>query len=196
MRCLRSGLKEAGGDGKGMVEEWKDIVGFGGVYQISDHGNVRSFHSGEWQPVRPGWCGSTDHKYDRVWLHGPTGRIYPLVHRLVAAHFVPNAEGVEMVDHIDGDSRNNHVSNLRWATRQQNNINCASRRGSSSAYKGVSWHKPVGKWVAQIQLDGRQHHLGCFDDERDAARAYNEAARRLHGDFARLNVIPDDEPST
>lgn len=119
------------------------------------------------------------------------GRVKLLVHRIAAAHFLPNPDGAEMVDHIDNIPTNNHVTNLRWASRQENNRNRVSQRGSTSAFKGVSWHKPRAKWVANYGLDGRQHHIGYFTNERDAARAYNVAVRELHGEFARLNDLGD-----
>lgn len=57
-----------------------------------------------------------------------------------------------------------------------------------SGYKGVRWHKRDKKWVAQITLEGTRTHLGYFDSASDAARAYDEAAKQLHGPFAKTNL--------
>ncbi len=97
-----------------------------------------------------------------------------------------------MVDHIDNNPKNNYVTNLRWASRQENCRNRVPNRGSSSSFKGVCWSKVCAKWKATCQRDGRAHHLGFFDSERDAARAYADAVRDLHGAFARLNDVGDD----
>ena len=79
--------------------------------------------------------------------------------------------------------------NCRWVTRQQNNMNTRSRKGSTSKYKGVSWSKVANKWVVQIKVDGNRKYLGCFIDEIEAAMAYNTAATTLFGKFAHLNTL-------
>jgi hypothetical protein len=92
------------------------------------------------------------------------------------------------VDHINGDKTDNRRENLRLCTNAQNLRNGKSR-GGASKYKGVSFHKQNKNWVASIMVDGMAKHIGSFAREEDAARAYNDAAMMLHGDFARLNVI-------
>jgi hypothetical protein len=95
----------------------------------------------------------------------------------------PSAE----VDHIDRDRVNNRLSNLREASRRENNLNTRSRSGTTSQYRGVKRRASAAKWIAQIQIDGRKEHLGTFADEAEAARAYDAAARLRHGAYANLN---------
>ncbi len=91
-----------------------------------------------------------------------------------------------LVDHVDGDRLNNTRSNLRLATPSQNGAHSASRP-RRSGFRGVYSHRPTGRWIAQMSIDGRVRHLGIYDGPEDAARAYDAAVRRQWGAFARTN---------
>lgn len=92
------------------------------------------------------------------------------------------------VDHRDRDGLNNRRANLRLATNSQNRANSKKRAdGVTSPYRGVHLHKRLGKWAAQIRVDGDHRHLGVFAAAEDAARVYDAAAFAAWGDFARLN---------
>lgn len=97
-------------------------------------------------------------------------------------------ENRKFVDHINGDGLDNRRCNLRTCTNTQNQWNQQVRIGSSR-FKGVCWNKRKQKWWASIRKNGPQKFLGCFDDETQAALAYNKAALKYHGDFAHLNII-------
>ena len=97
----------------------------------------------------------------------------------------------KMIDHINGNIFDNRKENLRKCTSAENGKNRGKSRNNKSNYKGVSWHKALNKWRAFIFLDYKQIHLGYFDDIIEAAKAYNEAAIKYHGEFARLNVIKE-----
>jgi hypothetical protein len=92
-------------------------------------------------------------------------------------------------EHWDGDGLNNQRSNLRPATNSENQKNKKPR--GTSKYLGVSWSKSSRKWISHIAINGKAKHLGLFTDEIQAALKYNEYARIHHGDFARLNEIPE-----
>lgn len=105
------------------------------------------------------------------------------LHRLIM-----NAPVGMQVDHIDGNKLNNKSQNLRLCNNQQNNRNTKSRKNSTSKYKGVCWDGRNKKWLAQICLGGGKHkNLGRFLDEIEAAKAYDVAAKKYHGDFAYIN---------
>jgi hypothetical protein len=101
--------------------------------------------------------------------------------------FILNAPPGVMVDHRNRDGLDNRRENIRFATCSQNTAN--SLGWSASGYKGVSWHKRHKKWIAHVMKDQRLIHLGYFDDKGEAAQAYNDAARQLFGEFARLNEV-------
>lgn len=94
----------------------------------------------------------------------------------------------QQTDHVDGNGLNNCRSNLRAATCQENNFNRNTSKNNTSGCKGVSWHKRDQKWQVRIMINSKRIHLGYFDDIKDAARAYNQAAKKHFGKFARLNI--------
>lgn len=100
-------------------------------------------------------------------------------------------EGYE-TDHINGDRLDNRRENLRIVTKNQNQRNTKPRKGTSE-YKGVSYYKSkrhkTGYWVARIQVDGKVKRLGYFKTEKEAAIAYNKAAKAHYGEYARLNEV-------
>lgn len=93
----------------------------------------------------------------------------------------------ESIDHKNNNRKDNRRENLRRCTMSQNSMNQAGRRGGDS-YKGVRKESKY-KWSARISANRKRYDLGLFDNPQDAARAYNEAAKKCHGEFAFLNVI-------
>jgi len=91
----------------------------------------------------------------------------------------------QCIDHVNGDGLDCRRSNLRLATQSQNQQNQGKNKRNKCGFKGVFQRK--GTWYSHIRIDGRLVHLGCFRTPEDAARTYDEAARKHHGDFARLN---------
>lgn len=87
------------------------------------------------------------------------------------------------IDHRDLNKVNNLIDNLRLATSSQNACNRGKRRGCSSEYKGVSFHKATGKWASQIQVDGKRKSLGFFVTELEAHLAWCKVAKEIHGEF-------------
>ena len=89
-----------------------------------------------------------------------------------------------MIDHINGDRKDNRIANLRLANQSQNSANAKRYSNNSTGYKGVSERRP-GQFRASVRKDGKLRHLGTFSTPEAAYDAYVEAANDLHGSFAR-----------
>lgn len=111
------------------------------------------------------------------------GRLY-LAHRL-AVFYVTGRWPKDTVDHGDRDHANNKWSNIREASYSQNSGNMAKRPNNTSGYKGVFLDKRRKRYFAQIMVNRRSIHLGSFDAPQEAAMAYEAAAIKYFGEFAR-----------
>lgn len=99
-------------------------------------------------------------------------------------HLVIDANDGRERDHINGDKLDNRKSNLRVATRSQNNANSGPRKHNLSGVKGLRWLPAQGKWQARLTVGGTSRHLGNFDSLNEAAEAYRSAAVEAFGEFA------------
>lgn len=97
--------------------------------------------------------------------------------------------GIIGVDHKNHEGLDNQKHNLRIANKSQNAMNNRPLENMTSKYKGVSWFKERNKWRCTITPSGKSVHIGYFIDEVEAAKAYNEKAKELFGEFANLNII-------
>jgi hypothetical protein len=93
----------------------------------------------------------------------------------------------KMIDHINGDPSDNRIENLRECDSLGNARNKKISSRSSSKFKGVAWKKSHNRWRARIMVNRQDIFLGYFDDEKDAAMAYDNAARLYFSEFARCN---------
>lgn len=140
--------------------------------------------------VSPGKAGN---KYAGcgIWQKGKNYTKNVPMHRMIMNVTDPKIQ----VDHIDGNGLNNQRSNLRLATNQQNSF--GSRKSFnklySSKYKGVSFDKSREKWAAKIQINRKYKYLGRYETELEAAQAYNVAAVRHFGEYAKINDLSDNE---
>lgn len=102
---------------------------------------------------------------------------------------IMNASKGTTVDHINGNKLDNRKENLRLCSHMENIRYQKIHNRNTSGYKGVSWHKAGKKWHAKIAVNYKQIHLGLFKIKEDAARAYNKAAIKYFGEFAKLNEV-------
>lgn len=93
------------------------------------------------------------------------------------------------IDHIDGNPLNNTRKNLRSCTQSENTKNHSLNKNNTSGYKGVGWHKQMKKWRAYIEVNWEHKSLGLYNTKEQAAIAYNMAAKKYFGEFAKLNPL-------
>ena len=157
-----------------MREQWKDIKGYEGLYQISDLGNIKNTTTN-----KPMSTHLNSEGYERVGLSKDGRARNEQVHQLMAITFLnhkPNGV-TKVVDHIDNNKSNNRLDNLQVINHR---LNCSKdRKGYSSKYVGVRWVKKDKKWRAEIQIDGKYNYLGQFDCELRAAKAYNDKLKEI-----------------
>lgn len=131
------------------------------------------------------WAGKVAGRLNSVsnyWQVGIDNKRYAL-HRIIYVHHFDRSPSI--IDHIDGDTTNNRIENLREATCSQNQANTLKRKNNTSGYKGVSWNKSAGKWVAQIQVNNFKIGLGYFYNIEDAKEAYVKASEGYFKEFSR-----------
>ena len=155
-----------------MEEIWKKIENQEN-YSVSNLSKIRNDITGRFLK------GSLHKGYLQVYLN----RKYYRIHRLIAIAFIPNPDNKEFIDHINGIKDDNRIENLRWATGTENQHNSKMLINNTSGFKGVSWHKNNNKWLAHISIDGKNIHLGYFDNIEDAIKARQQKAKEIHGDF-------------
>lgn len=123
-----------------------------------------------------GWL--SNHGYITIVVDGKRYQAHRLAFLYMTGCFPMN-----FVDHINTIKNDNRFSNLREATRSENQRNCGARSHNKSGLKGVYFFEERNKWVAYINLSGKKKHLGVFDSPDHASAAYQAAAKQHHGEF-------------
>ncbi len=152
-------------------EEYRKIEGYDN-YSVSNLGNVRNDKTGRILKLFPNPDG-----YLLVFLYKESNKKTHKIHRLVGLAFLPNTDNLSDIDHINQIKTDNRVENLRWCSRENNLRNRKKLEGTTSQYRGVSWHKSKNKWISHISLNGKIKHIGSFEKEEDAYEAWCNAVR-------------------
>ena len=189
-------------------EEFRSIPGYEGYYEVSNFGTVKSLEreiliNGKYpgtvkeKILRPGLIGSIGKKYYGLALWKDSKRKMFKIHVLVAMAFlghIPDGTHKIVVDHIDNNSLNNHLSNLQLISQRENSSK--DKKNGTSKYTGVYWDKVKNKWVSQITINGIPKHLGYFFSEEEAHEAYQNALKIYHdgGDLSFMEIrIPTSQ---
>jgi hypothetical protein len=147
--------------------DWVDIIGFIGIYQVSQYGQVRRIYKNKKIKILKQSLTSSGYLSVGLCLNNKSKTTH--VHSLVAKHFI-NKVG-DVVNHIDSNKLNNSVSNLEWVTVRENTTHSMKLNSKTSNYVGVSWHKLRQKWHSYSSLNSKKIYLGYFNDEKAAYNA-------------------------
>lgn len=159
-----------------------------GKVALVDDADYRYLNRWRWRVIKPDKIFYAIRHSPRI--QGKRTEIY--MHRQILRLHPGNKK---QADHINGDGLDNRRCNLRACTNRENACNQRSQSGRSSKYKGVIWDHRDGKWQVYVKFNGRKKHLGLFNDEVEAAKAYDAAAKLLFGEFAKFNFdAQTDDP--
>jgi|TARA_R110001592_G_scaffold154526_2_gene383560 hypothetical protein len=160
-----------------MNEIFKNIPNYEGVYEVSNKGRVKRILKDGKEKFNK--LTKLNNGYLAVQLSlNNKGKIFQ-IHQLVAMAFLnhkPCGHKI-VVDHINNNPLDNIVDNLQIVSHRENLTK--DKKGYSSEYVGVTWHKVAKKWVSHLQFNGKKEYLGLFTDELDAAKAYKERLNKI-----------------
>ncbi len=147
-------------------------------YSVSNLGNVKNNKTNRILKTRVNCNG-----YLIIDLYKNNIRKTMKLHRLIGQAFIPNPNNKLCIDHIDTDTTNNYVNNLRWCTHAENMQNRSISSDNTSGSTGVSYHKKSNKWSARIGINGKQQHIGLYETKEEAITARKLKANLLFGAF-------------
>jgi len=160
-------------------ELWKDINGYEGYYQISTLGNVRSldrivtYKNGRTAKYKGSMRSPSVSEYRLIALSKDGSVSVKKISRLVAEHFLFKIDGKDIVNHIDGNKKNDCVANLEWCTLSENSIHAFENNLSSKKNKvaGVFYEKRRGKWASYLYRNSKNIFIGRYETQLQAIEA-------------------------
>ena len=165
-------------------EIWKDVIGYDGIYQVSNLGNVKSLNykrSGKEQVLKNGKNKKSGYFFVNLFKNKTIKNRN--VHQLVAEAFLNHKPcGMDLViNHKNQIKTDNRVENLEIITQRENTNQ--KHLKSSSKYTGVSWDKKYNKWRARIRIKEKLKYLGVYDSELEASQAYQNALSNITNQY-------------
>lgn len=154
-------------------ELWIPVLGYEGIYEVSNFGRVRNilkFNNRILNPLK------TRDGYFYLELSNNYIRKTKKLHKVVAESFLGEHKGLS-VNHIDGNKLNNHIDNLEIVSARENCAHRSLMSKKSSKYTNVTWDKQHQKWRAQVYINGKQNYIGIFECEE---KAYQKLCLFLH----------------
>ena len=169
------------------MEEWRGLIGYEGIYEVSSLGRVKSLS--RFRKFGRGFsttkerilkAGVDNHGYQLVVLSKYNKPKTRRVHQLVAEAFLNHEPcGFDLVvDHINDDKKDNSIENLQLVSMRFN-AHKTPKEHNTSKYKGVCWDKQMKKWKVQITINGKCNFLGLFNCEIEASEKYKQTLKQL-----------------
>ena len=147
------------------MEEWRKIEGYEDLYEVSNHGRVKSLGNDKTRKEKILKGGINIHGYHYITLSKNKKLKNYLVHRLVVLHFINNDDNKPEVNHIDGNKKNNHISNLEWNTRSENMLHAVD-----TGLRNIKGEKNGNSKLSEEQvLEIRNSNL----TQRELGKKYN-----------------------
>ena len=153
-----------------------------GKHTIVDDEDFEYLSQWKWHLMTVGYAARHRRKGDYGWRNYNTGIVY--MHRVIL-----NTPEGKHTDHINGNKLDNRRSNLRTCSNAENIRNIKIPRHNTSGFKGVSWDRVNKKYKVKITFNRKYIFLGRYQSPTEAALAYNVAAKKHYGEFARLNIL-------
>ena len=138
-----------------------------------------------YRKLKTKWTCCNDNKSDNSgYIRININKKMYLLHRIIYKYFnedwdINDNPRKNQIDHININSLDNRIENLRVVNHSQNNRNKNKQPNCSSKYIGVSWHNRGNKWEARIRINGKSKHLGYFDNEEEAAEVYKKKIKNI-----------------
>jgi hypothetical protein len=148
---------------------------------VDDEDYDRLVAMGKWHVTCKGYAARTKH------YRKPCGRLSSST--IFMHHLISPVDGKNQVDHRNTNKLDNQKDNLRVCSNSENCKNTSKPKNNTSGFKGVYWKKQIKRWCAQIGVEYKNIYIGSFATAIEAAKAYNEAAVKHFGEFAKLNQI-------
>jgi hypothetical protein len=161
-----------------IFEMWRKIRRGFDNYSVSSFGRVRNDDTGR---ILKGQLANHGYYHVRLFINGKAKGM--LLHRLVCVAFYNNPNNKTCVDHIDNNPKNNHIHNLRFATRSENSMNSSKKSNNKSGILGVFFDKRAQKWQVQIRINGKSKYIGQYKTIEEATKARIKVVNETFGEF-------------
>lgn len=176
------------------VEEWRDVVGYEGLYKVSSHGRIKSYHA-RYKKPRILKTSMTTTGYRKVELAKNKVKKSYKIHRLVAEAFIPNEENKPYINHLDSNPLNNNVDNLEWCTQKENMIH-SSIFGNHKSFAWKNKELVISEYISGKSITylakkygGNNHNTIIEVLKREKVKRRTISEQRMKYNYSRKEMV-------